>query len=379
MVAIADFRNAFYNRHTLARKWKEGGKKVFGYWYAFVPEELMYAADIIPVQLTESEDAEVLRRGKEVLPEFFCNLSISVTGQGLDNVYGYLDGVIFTDSCPQVRAIADVWDMMEVKPPFFYWLTYPSENDDGSRKFFIAELNQLKTRIEEFTGKKITDESLGHAIEVYNENRNLIKKLYALRDRDNPPISGSEVFEVVKASLIMPREEHNKMLKELLDTEIPARPERDVKDKPRIMAYAYTFEECNTTPFPNFIKMIETLGGEIVCDELTRGPRYFWDPVELKSNPLEDLVDRYLGKVPIAQRVPDTLRTNNILESYEKYRAQGIIFFLSKYCMSYWFQHYLVEKAMKERDIPFISIETLALMPEAPVRTRIEAFIEMLQ
>jgi benzoyl-CoA reductase subunit C len=379
MVAIADFRDAFYNRHILARKWKEEGKKVFGYMYSFVPEEIIYAADIIPVQLTESEDAEVLRKGKTVLPEFFCNLSISICGQGMDEVYSYLDGVVFCDSCPQVRAFVDVWDIMEVKPPFFFWLTYPCENDEGSKKFYLSEINRLKTRIEDFVGKKISEDALRHAIEIYNENRNLIKKMYALREQDNPPILGSEVFEVVKASLIMPKEEHNAMLRELLEKEIPARPERDAQDRPRIMAYAYTFEECNTTPFPNFIKMIEDLGAEIVCDELTRSPRYYWEPVEPKADLIEALVDRYLGKVPIAQRIPHTVRINNILESYEKYRAQGIIFFLSKYCMSYWFQHYLVEKEMKERGIPFISIETLALMPEAPVRTRIEAFIEMLR
>jgi len=379
MVAISDFQDAFYNRHILARRWKEEGKKIFGYMYSFVPEELIYAADIIPVQLTESEDAEVLRKGKTVLPEFFCNLSISLCGQGLDGVYGYLDGVIFPDSCPQVRAVADVWDMTEVKPPFFYWLTYPCEDDPGSKKFYLAELRRLKAKLEEFCGKEITRESLEQAIKVYNENRTLMKELYQLRKEDQPPISGSEVFEIVKAGLIMPKERHNSMLREFLDSIKASPPARDTTDRPRIMAYAYTFEECNTSPFPNFIKMIEDLGGEIVCDELTRGPRYYWEPVELKADPLEAIVDRYLGKVPIAQRIPHTVRINNILESYQEYRAQGIIFFLSKYCMSYWFQHYLVEKAMKEKDIPFISIETLGLMPEAPVRTRIEAFIEMLR
>lgn len=376
MVTIADFEKAYENRHSLAWQWKKEGKKIFGYLYSSTPEELIYAAGIIPVQLTESEDLEAFRKGKVDIPEFFCNFSISCAGQGVDGVYSYLDGLIIPDSCPQGRTIFEVWQE-RCKPPFFYYFYVPNEKHEDSIKFYIEELKNVKTRIEKFVGKKISDADLRQAIEVYNENRTLMKRLYELRERDNPPISGSQVFEVFKAGLIMPKEEHNKMLKELLE-EIPKWEGRKVEDRPRVMAFSYIFEECNGKMYPNFIQMIEKLGGEVVSDELCQGSRYYWGEVELETNLFEALADRYIEGVPHAYKARHTYRIGNILESIKKYRVKGVVFFLPKYCMTYWFQQYLIDKAMEKKGIPYITIETLAGMPEAPVRTRIEAFIEML-
>ena len=62
----------------------------------------------------------------------------------------------------------------------------------------------------------------------------------------------------------------------------------------------------------------------------------------------------------------------------EKYRVKGIVFFVPKYCQTDWFQQYLIEKTCKEKNIPYLTVETVAAMPEAPIRTRLEAFLEML-
>jgi benzoyl-CoA reductase/2-hydroxyglutaryl-CoA dehydratase subunit BcrC/BadD/HgdB len=101
--------------------------------------------------------------------------------------------------------------------------------------------------------------------------------------------------------------------------------------------------------------------------------------VEVKPNLLEALAERYLGKVPHSTKYTTKERIQNILEINEKYRLDGIIFFLTKYCQPDWFQQFLIEKAMKEKGIPFMTVETTGGMPKASVRTRIEAFIEMIR
>ena len=43
------------NRHELVKQWKdEKQKKVFGYFCCVAPEELLYAADILPMKITGS-------------------------------------------------------------------------------------------------------------------------------------------------------------------------------------------------------------------------------------------------------------------------------------------------------------------------------------
>jgi bcr-type benzoyl-CoA reductase subunit C len=373
---IDDFTKAYANRHSLAWQWKKEGKKVFGYLYAITPEELIHAAGIIPVQLTESEDAEDLRQGKIDMPECFCSFSLSCAGQGMSGVYNYLDGVIFNDSCTQSKTVFEVWEE-RFTPPFFHYLMIPDEKDESTLTFYVAQLKDLKGRIEKFTGHEITEESLKKSIDIYNENRRLVKKLYELRTADNPPISGSQVFEIMKAGLVIPKEMHNQMLKELLD-EIPSWPGREAADRPRVMVWTHVFEECCGKAYPNFIRMTEDLGGEVVGDEFHRGVRYYDGIVEIQSDPLEAIGKRYLGEVPHSFKIPVQPRIDNIMESIEKYRIEGIIFFVPKYCQTDWFHQYLIEKALKEKGLPYLTVETSAAMPAAPVRTRIEAFLEMI-
>jgi benzoyl-CoA reductase subunit C len=372
---ISKFAEAYENRHQLARKWRKEGRKVFGYIYSFIPEELLYAAGIVPVQLTESEERGTTSKGETFLPEYFCDYVQSLIGQGVDGMYSYLDGLLVPDACVPLRALAEIWDL-HVKTPFFHYLGYPSEAYEGSRAYLREELSRLRRALGEHCGKEISDAALRQAIEVYNENRSLMKKLYELRQKDNPPLSGSEVFEVVKAGLVIPKEEHNRMLQELLNQ--VSGEERKIEGKPRLMVSAVIFEECSFTR-PNFIRIIEELGGEVVCDDLCIGHRYFWDLVATDTNPLDAIVDRYLGKVPIAYKIPAEVRTEIMLNEALKHRVQGLIIFLPKYCESSYFQAPYIEEKFEEKGIPALELESTAEMPEAPLRTRIQAFLEMLQ
>ena len=46
------FRDWDKNRHTYAKAWKEKtGGKVVGYFCTYVPEEILYAANILPVRI----------------------------------------------------------------------------------------------------------------------------------------------------------------------------------------------------------------------------------------------------------------------------------------------------------------------------------------
>lgn len=370
---ISKFTEAYDNRHLLARKWKKEGKKIFGYLYSFVPEEIIYAAGIVPVQLTESEEKAATSKGETFMPEYFCDFVHSCLGQGVDGVYNYLDGIVIPDACVPFRTLAEIWNI-HVKTPFFYYLSYPSEAYDGSRAFLLAEFSKLKKSIEKFCGKEISHQSLRSAIEVYNENRNLLKRLYELRQKNNPPLSGSEFFEVFKAGLVVPKEEHNKMLKELL-TQLPAQGKKSAGK--RLMVSAPIFEEVTFTR-PNFIKAIEELGGEIVADDLTIGFRYYWEPVKVQPNLMEAIVDRYLGKVPIAFKIPVDVRAELFLNEALQHRVKGAILFIPKYCESSDFQAPLIEEKFKEKGIPTLELESTSEMPEPPLRTRIQAFLEML-
>lgn len=369
---ISRFTDIYQNRHSLARKWKQEGRKIFGYAYALVPEEVIYAAGIIPVHLTEGG---ATAKGEEFIPEYFCDYSHSVLGQAVAGTYDYLDGVIIPDACVPLRTAGEVWEL-HLKPGFFYhYLNFPHRDFPQARDYLLQEFLWLKQRIEDFCGQKISEQALRSAIDIYNKNRELLNRVYQFREEERSPLSGSEVCEVVKAGLVIPREEHNKMLEELLK-ELP-RQQRKTAGKVRLMVSSVIWEEIADTQV-NFLRIIEETGGEIVCDDLTIGHRYFRELAPLKADLIEALVDRYRGKAPVAFKMPVKVRAEMLLQEALKYRAKGAIFFVPKYCQSSLLHIPQIESRFKEKGIHTLVLESTDEMPEAPTRTRIQAFLEML-
>ena len=131
--------------------------------------------------------------------------------------------------------------------------------------------------------------------------------------------------------------------------------------------------------YPDFIRTIEELGGDVVHDELCQGARYYDAEVVCEAEYTGSHGRAVRGESStFHQMYHQRKRIENIFGIVEKYRLNGIIFFLPKYCQPDWFQQDLIEKTLRERDIPFLTVETVAGMPEASVRTRLEAFIEMI-
>ncbi len=372
--ATSPFRQVYENRHKLAQDWKKEGKKLFGYLYSCVPEELIYAAGILPVQLTESEESDTAELGRTRLPNFYCDLVLSIIGQALDGTYDYLDGVVLPDGCNTMRRMAGSWKL-NIKTPYFFYLTPPLEATPGAKTYYREVLIRLKRSLEEYSGKKITEASLRSAIEVYNRNRELMRKLYELRLQNKPPFSGSQVLDVVKASLVMPKEEHNKMLEKLLQQ--AGDESRESKARFRLLVSLFAFEDV-ASPELNIVQMLEDMGAEVVFDDLCLGPRYFWEPVKLGPDLLDSLVERYAGKVPIPFRYPLEPRLGKLLEEAHRYRVDGAVLLIPKFCDPYLYEFPYLEEGFKQQKTPTLMLESTESMAAQQVRVRLQAFTEML-
>ena len=54
MDIIPEFQKAYTNRHTIARNKKKEGKKIAGCLYSLVPEEMVFASGMMPIQVTKA-------------------------------------------------------------------------------------------------------------------------------------------------------------------------------------------------------------------------------------------------------------------------------------------------------------------------------------
>jgi benzoyl-CoA reductase subunit C len=147
----------------------------------------------------------------------FCPFCRDVLAQGLQGRYNYLDGICDANCCMHLLQSFEAWGInVNPKPKILRVDTPCTSQNPHAKNFLRIELKCFKEDIEEWVGKEITDEALDYAIEVYNENRRLMREIYELRKADHPPITGLESMYMVVSSQFMDKEEHNKLLRDAI-------------------------------------------------------------------------------------------------------------------------------------------------------------------
>ena len=185
------FKKILSDPHKFAEEWKaKTGGKVLGYLCQYFPEELVYAAGVLPVRILSKPDNDGV--SERYMYGAFCPTCRGLLAQGLKGNYDYLDGIGHAECCTSMRGVETFW-RDQVSTPYKYYVPVPAHLDHPKAKIFLrAELSAFKKDLEAWTGRTITEKSLDHAIEVYNTSRSLMRQVYELRRLDNPPISGAE-------------------------------------------------------------------------------------------------------------------------------------------------------------------------------------------
>jgi benzoyl-CoA reductase/2-hydroxyglutaryl-CoA dehydratase subunit BcrC/BadD/HgdB len=94
---------------------------------------------------------------------------------------------------------------------------------------------------------------------------------------------------------------------------------------------------------------------------------------------LDRIAERYLG-IDCAVFTPNRERIGHILEMARQYKADGVIHYEIQFCTPYTMESHTVRKAMKEKGIPFLRVETDYSMEDAAqLQTRVQAFLELLK
>lgn len=129
--------------------------------------------------------------------------------------------------------------------------------------------------------------------------------------------------------------------------------------------------------------IVESLGAAVVVEESCTGTRYFENLVDESATTLDGqiraLAERYM-KTNCACFTPNSARIDDIVRLAEEYKVDGIIDTNLQFCNLYSTESYLVKKALTERNLPVMHIETdYSEQDFEQLRTRVEAFLEMLR
>ena len=357
-------------RHQYAKDWKQRtGGKVMGYFCTYVPEELLYAAGVLPVRILGSHEPQDVTEPH--IFGMFCPFCRDCLAQGLKGRYDYLDGIMIAQSCLHIRQAYTSWEK-HVPVGFSYYLCMPHHvQSPRALPFLTGELVDFKKAIEGWTGKVISDQDLDKAIDVYNENRHLMREVYNLRKDEHPHLTGEEAMEMVISSQMTDKAEHSRELKRIL-SELRARG-NGRKTGPRLMILGSEDDDLA------FIRMVESCGATFVVDDHCTGTRYFWNEVVPQQNRLEAIAARYVNRVPCPSKDwEDRKRVPHILKLADEWNVKGAIVIQQKFCDPHELDIPAIRKALHGAGIKTLFLEFDVTVPIGQFKVRVEAFLEMI-
>ena len=365
------FRDWRLNRAQYAKEWKQRtGGKVMGYFCTYAPEELLYAAGILPVRILGSHEVQDVTEPH--IFAMFCPFCRDCLAQGLKGRFDYLDGITIAQSCLHIRQAFTSWQK-HIPIDYSYYLPMPHHvQSPRATPFLTKELEVFKTSLEKWLGIKISDQAIDDAIEVYNRNRQLIWKVYELRKGEHPPLTGEEAMELVLSSQMVDKQEHNAALEALLSK----LSERQVKRETgtRLMILGSEDDDLE------FINMVESCGATFVTDDHCTGTRYFWNEVEPGGDRLTRIADRYVKRVPCPTKDwPERTRTAHVLKLARDYDVQGAVVMQQKFCDPHEIDIPTIIKALQQAGLKTLFLEFDVTVPIGQFKVRVEAFLEMLQ
>jgi len=251
-----------------------------------------------------------------------------------------------------------------------------------AREFFTTEVRNLKKKLEEFTGQKITKQRLKRAIELYNRRRQGIRRLYETRKASAPPIWGRDAALVVTSSF-WDDPERWVLETEKLCEELEGNAQKGVSvceaDSPRIMLAGAPIIPPNW----KLLDLIEDSGAVIVCDELCSGARGLWYLAESGEDTVDAMCDALARRnlmCECACFTPNNARIDRIVKNVKDYQVDGLVYHGLFACTTFNLETKNVEKALEKLGLPMLHIEThYGVEDVEPIRMRIEAFLEMIR
>ncbi|TET64512.1 2-hydroxyacyl-CoA dehydratase [Candidatus Bathyarchaeota archaeon] len=370
MELLEQFRNLISVENKFIKGWKHQNKPVLGYACSYTPEEIIYGGGILPIRVLGSLEPPKL--ADVYLPVNVCSFAKCCFNKALKGEYGLLDGYVVSNSCDNQNKTYDLWRHCTAIHKT-YFINTPHSATENTIKFFYEELERFKEWLTKEFDVEISEENLKDAIEIFNENRRLLKSVYELRKRSPPLVSGSEALEIVLSSMMIPKDEHNKLLRALLE-EIKSREDLPKKGV-RLLVSGSVMGNSE------LFRLIESVGGRVVADDLCTGSRYFWNLVRENGDFTMAIAERYLCKIPCPFMYSSEERFKHVREMVKLFDVEGVLIFSLKSCDVHSFDAPLLAEELRENEgLPVSCLEwEHSLSGIAQLRTRIEAFIEMLE
>jgi benzoyl-CoA reductase subunit C len=354
--------------YPTVRRWREAGGRVLGHFQVYFPEEIAHAAEMLPVKI----------RGAQIEPRQadarFGSYLCSIMKTSLELALGgriELDAFVSHPICDAARNLAAVWGRNMAYPCRILYLPQ-NPNSVGSAGYLRDEYARAQTLVEEVSGRRITPAALGASIAVFNENRRLLRRLYAIRRRAPWKLSVDESYALTALGAVIPREEHNELLSEVLPL-VEAR-EAAPRDLLRVVLEGGFCEQ----PPLDLLRAVAQFC-YVVDDDLLIGLRWLEADVAQDDDPLLALARAYLDASSYSPVQHDARKPKErmLLERIRGADAGAAILIAAKMCEPGLDEQVTYARALDAQGVPyFISEFEERMTTFEHLQIQLETFVE---
>ena len=305
----------------------EGFTGMLGHFPVYFPEEIAHAAGLLPVAVLGGGNRLELKHADARMGSFICSICRSTVELGLNGSLEKLTGFVTHPICDAATHLAGIWarNFPEQLSQILY--LPQNVNTPGAVRYIAAEYQRLRGELERKAGRTIDDQALRRSIGIYNENRRLLRELYAIRREEPWKVSCTESYLLTRARTRMPCEEHSALLARAIDA--IRRRTVQAKDKPRVV---FVGGFCEQPP----VEMLEVIDDSayVVDDDLLVGMRWITDDVPEAGDPIWALAESFVERSDASPVQHDERKTKEAyLEAMiRKSKADGAILTAAKFC-----------------------------------------------
>ncbi|MBD3230548.1 MAG: hypothetical protein GF329_20380 [Candidatus Lokiarchaeota archaeon] len=358
--------------------------------HMMVPIELLYAAQVHPIQLCLGGNDELTSIGTEYLTSGTCPLSRGTLGyfkseHDLYDKINYIIGGNYCNGDLTTTEMINLYFNRELIP-----IVFPTTSKPEAMQFFYKEVISFKKKLEEIFELTIEDEQINDAIKKYNEMRALFREIDNKRI-ENSIINYVELQELIYQAMILGpdyiidklkgiKERYNQNginnednINNNINNDINNDRNRSSKGKKIILTGSLI------ALGDDFLQLLLDLDINLMVNDTEFGVQYYEKDIERNNeDPLKDLTEYYLKSTTAARMYPNETTIPRAINFYRKYNASGVINHILKFCDPYVaLKSYLKDEIQKE-NIPVLEIERDYSPVKGQLKTRIQAFLEMI-
>lgn len=368
---LAQFEEIADNPKRQLDKYISEGKKVIGCYPYYVPEELIYAAGMIPMGLWGKLGNP--NKAKAYFASFYCSLVQMNMEMALNGTLQKLSGVVHTTLCDTLRPSSQNFRVAMDKIPMIFMAHPQNRKPEFGIKYCMSIYSKMLHQLEEIAGHNVSDEDIKEAIKIYNQNRQAKREFVKNAGKHPELVSAVQRRSVLKSSYFIDKAQHTKMLNEL----------NGLLNSSRIVEWPGTRIVTSgiICDNPSLLKILDDNQIAIASDDIAHESRSFRKDASEDGDPIQSLAMQF------AEQDQDTIlydpainsRPAHIINLVKNSDAQGVVVFMMTFCDPEEMEYPSLYKALRDAKIPCLKIGYNHQMTDfGQAKTSLQAFAEVL-